>query len=342
MKRVTRILFLSIISIVLLVSCKLKSVEPTSQTQLMLGTICTITLYDQSTESEFTAAFNRIDEIEHLMSIHLDDSELAAINNASGLHSVVVSDETFTVIKLALEIAELSDGAFDPTIGPLVQLWDIAGANNLPSDEEIQALLPLVGYKHVVINEEEKSVYLPMKGMVLDLGGIAKGWAADEVARVLNGHKGIVNLGGNVLVMGSKPDSSPWKIGIQDPDNNRGSYIGIVELIGQTLVTSGPYERFFEHEGTIYHHILDTKTGYPVVSPLTSVSIITTKSVIADGLSTSVYALGIEKGLELVNRLDGIEAVLLTEDGSIYASNGVLDGSVKLNITKGEYKIVNK
>ncbi|MFA5698969.1 MAG: FAD:protein FMN transferase, partial [Sphaerochaeta sp.] len=215
-------------------------------------------------------------------------------------------------------------------------------ANNLPSDEEIQALLPLVDYTRVVLDEETLSVYLPITGMVLDLGGIAKGWAADEVARVLSGHKGIINLGGNVLVMGSKPDSSPWRIGIQDPDNTRGSYIGIVDMINSTLVTSGPYERFFEHEGTIYHHILDTKTGYPVISPLTSVSIITQRSVIADGLSTSVYALGIEQGLELVNRLDGVEAVLLTEDGSIYLSDGILAGEVTLNITNGAYTIVNK
>lgn len=342
MKRVMRILLFLTLSVVFSVSCKPKPVEPKSQTQLLLGTVCTITLYDKSSNAEFSAAFDRIDEIEHLMSIHLDDSELAEVNRASGVHPVVVSEETFTVIKLALQIAELSGGAFDPTIGPLVKLWDISGANNLPGEEEIEALLPLVDYKQVVLDEEASSVYLPVQGMALDLGGIAKGWAADEAGRILSGHKGIVNLGGNVLVMDSKPDSSPWRIGIQDPDMSRGSYIGIVDLIDQTLVTSGPYERFFEHEGTIYHHTLDTETGYPIVSPLTSVSIITTRSVIADGLSTAVYALGLEKGLELVNRLDGIEAILLTDDRSIYASEGILDGSVTLNITNPEYTIVNK
>ena len=342
MKRLSKIFLFTIVGLLLFISCAPKNVDPVSQTQLMLGTVCQITLYDKSSDSEFNAAFDRIHEIEHLMSIHLDDSEIASVNSASGLHPVVVSAETFEVIRLALDIAELSSGAFDPTIGPLVQLWDITGANNVPSDQEIQALLPLVDYRRVVLDEEALSVYLPLTGMVFDLGGIAKGWAADEVARVLSGHKGIVNLGGNVLVMGSKVDSSPWRIGIQDPDNTRGSYIGIVDMINSTLVTSGPYERFFEHEGTIYHHILDTKTGYPVVSPLTSVSIITQRSVIADGLSTSVYALGIEQGLELVNRLDGVEAVLLTEDGSIYLSDGILAGEVTLNITNGAYTIVNK
>ena len=342
MKRLSKIFLFTIVGLLLFTACAPKNVDPVSQTQLMLGTVCQITLYDKSSDSDFNAAFDRINEIEHLMSIHLDDSELASVNSASGLHPVVVSAETFEVIRLALDIAELSNGAFDPTIGPLVQLWDIAGANNVPSDQEIQALLPLVDYRRVVLDEETLSVYLPLTGMVFDLGGIAKGWAADEVARVLSGHKGIINLGGNVLVMGSKVDSSPWRIGIQDPDNTRGSYIGIVDMINSTLVTSGPYERFFEHEGTIYHHILDTKTGYPVISPLTSVSIITQRSVIADGLSTSVYALGIEQGLELVNRLDGVEAVLLTEDGSIYLSDGILAGEVTLNITNGAYTIVNK
>ncbi len=342
MKRVPRILLFLLLSVILLVSCKPKPVDPKSQTRLLLGTVCTITLYDKSDNTEFDLAFDRIDEIERLMSSHLDDSELARVNQASGTHPVVVSGETFAVIKLALEIAELSGGAFDPTIGPLVKLWDISGANNVPEDGEIQSLLPLVDYKLVVLDEGASSVYLPIRGMALDLGGIAKGWAADEAGRVLSGHKGIVNLGGNVLVLDSKPDESPWRIGIQDPDTSRGSYIGIVELVDQTLVTSGPYERFFEHEGVIYHHILDTKTGYPVASPLTSVSIITDRSVIADGLSTAVYALGLEKGLELIDRLDGVEAIFLTEDRSVYASEGILDGSIAFKITHPEYTIVSR
>jgi thiamine biosynthesis lipoprotein len=342
MKRVPRILLFLLLSVILLVSCKPKPVDPKSRTQLLLGTVCTITLYDKSNNTEFDLAFDRIDEIEHLMSSHLDDSELARVNQASGIQPVVVSGETFAVIKLALEIAELSGGAFDPTIGPLVTLWDISGANNVPEDGEIQSLLPLVDYKLVVLDEGASSVYLPIQGMALDLGGIAKGWAADEAGRVLSGHKGIMNLGGNVLVLDSKPDESPWRIGIQDPDTSRGSYIGIVELVDQTLVTSGPYERFFEHEGKIYHHILDTKTGYPVASPLTSVSIITDRSVIADGLSTAVYALGLEKGLELIDRLDGVEAIFLTKDRSVYASEGILDGSIAFKITHPEYTIVSR
>ncbi|TAH57181.1 MAG: FAD:protein FMN transferase [Sphaerochaeta sp.] len=342
MKRVSRILLFLLLSVILLVSCKPKPVDPKSRTQLLLGTVCTITLYDKSNNTEFDLAFDRIDEIEHLMSSHLDDSELARVNQASGIQPVVVSGETFAVIKLALEIAELSGGAFDPTIGPLVTLWDISGANNVPEDGEIQSLLPLVDYKLVVLDEGASSVYLPIQGMALDLGGIAKGWAADEAGRVLSGHKGIMNLGGNVLVLDSKPDESPWRIGIQDPDTSRGSYIGIVELVDQTLVTSGPYERFFEHEGKIYHHILDTKTGYPVASPLTSVSIITDRSVIADGLSTAVYALGLEKGLELIDRLDGVEAIFLTKDRSVYASEGILDGSIAFKITHPEYTIVSR
>ena len=138
MKRLSKIFLFSIIGLLLFISCAPKKVDPVSQTQLMLGTVCQITLYDKSSDSDFNAAFDRINEIEHLMSIHLDDSELASVNSASGLHPVVVSAETFEVIRLALDIAELSNGAFDPTIGPLVQLWDIAGANNVPSDQEGQ------------------------------------------------------------------------------------------------------------------------------------------------------------------------------------------------------------
>ena len=168
-----------------------------------------------------------------------------------------------------------------------------------------------------------------------------KGGAADEAGRILsdtrNRESGRKRLGDGLETRCiSLADRN------QDPKMSRSSYIGIVGLIDQTLVTSGPYERFFEHEGKIYHHILDTKTGYPVASPLTSVSIITDRSVIADGLSTAVYALGLEQGLALVNSLDGVEAIFLTEDRSVYASEGILDGSVAFKITHPEYTIVSR
>jgi thiamine biosynthesis lipoprotein len=315
----------AIIILLLFSSCSQKSVEPQAQSFLMLGTVCRITIYDNPSEKAFKAAFDRIREIEARMSLHLDSSEIAHVNAQAGVGAVTVSPDTFLVVQKALEIAWLSAGAFDPTVGPLIQAWDIGSDTpRRPSDEEISSLLPLVDYQRVTLNEEDHSIYLEREGMILDLGAIAKGYAADEAARVLSEQgvkSAIVNLGGNVLTVGQKPDQSPWRIGIQDPDEDRGGYAMIVELGQASLVTSGPYERYFVLEGEAYHHILDTSTGYPVISPITSASIITESSFLADALSTTLYALGPEKGLPLLKEIGGVEAILFTEDKQVIASD---------------------
>lgn len=325
------------------VSCDKPAPEPESQSFLMLGTVCTITIYDHPSEEAFSAAFDRIREIENHMSLHTDSSEIALVNANAGKEAVQVSPDTFAVIGKALEIARLSEGAFDPTIAPLVQAWDIGGENaRRPPDEEIAALLPLVDYTKVILEPETREVYLPVEGMALDLGGIAKGYAADEVKQILLDHgvdKAIVNLGGNVLTLGRKVDGSLWRIGIQDPDDGRGAYVMIVELDDTSLVTSGPYERFLELEGEIYHHILDTTTGFPVESDFTSVSIITQSSFLADALSTSVYALGYEKGMDLINSLDGVQAVFLTDDKEVVLSEKASDGELRYFLTDETYRI---
>ncbi|HPE94398.1 MAG TPA: FAD:protein FMN transferase, partial [Sphaerochaeta sp.] len=180
-------------------------------------------------------------------------------------------------------------------------------------------------------------------GMVLDLGGIAKGYAADQAAEVLRSHgvqQAIVNLGGNVLVLGRKPDGSLWRIGVQDPEQDRGAYAIIVQLEDTSLVTSGPYERFLIVEGETYHHILDTTTGYPVDSDFTSASIITHSSLLADALSTSVYALGYEKGMALINSFEDVEALFFTEDHQILQSEGLKRGDVEFTVTNQQYRIV--
>lgn len=339
------LLFISMILIISLSSCTKRPVEPQAQSFLMLGTVCKITIYDKPTEEAFKAAFARLREIEQKMTLHSASSEIALINHSSGIESVAVSEDTFAVIKKAVEIAQASGGAFDPTIGPLVQAWDIGGDNpRRPSQEEIDALLPLVDYRQVVLNEQDRSVFLKKKGMVLDLGGIAKGYAADQAALVLRSFgvgQAIVNLGGNVLVLGRKPDGNLWRIGVQDPEQDRGAYAVIVQLQDTSLVTSGPYERFLIIEGETYHHILDTKTGYPVDSDFTSASIITHSSLLADALSTSVYALGYEKGMALINSFEGVEAIFFTEDHEILQSDGVKQGLVTFSVTNQAYRIQN-
>ncbi len=342
-KPIPLLLFASMLFVVLFSSCAKRTVEPQAQSFLMLGTVCKITIYDNPSEDAFTAAFARLREIEQKMTLHSESSEIARINHNAGLEPVVVSTDTFAVINKAVEIAKASGGAFDPTIGVLVQAWDIGGDNpRRPSPEEIQSLLPLVDYRQVVLDEQNRSVFLKQKGMVLDLGGIAKGYAADQAAEVLRSHgvkQAIVNLGGNVLVLGLKPDGTLWRIGVQDPEQDRGAYAIIVQLEDTSLVTSGPYERFLVVDGETYHHILDTKTGYPVDSDFTSASIITRSSLLADALSTSVYALGYEKGMDLINSFEGVEAIFFTEDHMILQSEGVKQGTVDFAITNQQYRL---
>jgi len=315
-----------------------------SRSEIMLGTVCRVTIYDKPQEEAFKAAFQRISEIEAKMSLKKEASEINKINAKAGLDFVEVSSDTFKVIAKALEIASLSTGAFDPTVGPLVGAWDIGGDNpRRPSESEIDSLLPLINYKDVELDFSNNSVKLAKEGMILDLGGIAKGFAADEVAKTLreyNVEKAIINLGGNILVMGNKIDQSPWKIGVQNPDAERGGHVIVLDLEDQTLVTSGPYERFFILDGVVYHHILDPETGYPVITDLTSASIVTTESMTADALSTAIYVLGLQKGLDLIESLSGVEAIFIDSQHNLYLSSGIENEEINYVVSNPDFKVV--
>ncbi|MBK5201164.1 MAG: FAD:protein FMN transferase [Spirochaetaceae bacterium] len=345
-----KFLFIALIFFLLFTSCSKnneetkKSVE--SQSRLLLGTSCKITIYDYPTEQAFSQSFERIEDIENKMSIRIPSSEVSLINKNAGINPVVVSDDTFKVIKEAIEVADLSNGAFDPTVGPLVSAWNIGSDDaRVPPQEEIDSLLPLIGYKMVTLNEKKKSVYLEKKGMMIDLGGIAKGYAADEVAKILSSNnieKAIINLGGNVLTIGTRVDGTKWRIGVQNPEEKRGGYVMIVHLEDLALVTSGPYERFFKVDGVTYHHILDTTTGYPVVTNLTSASIIASNSFIADALSTAIYSLGLEKGLALINSIDNVEAVFIDNNNNIYVSKGFKDNSITYVLSDDSFRVIEQ
>lgn len=330
------------------VSCSreepVSTAEPESRTELLLGTACRITIYDHPSDEAFTAAFDRIADIEARMSLHADTSEVAGVNRRAGIGPVAVSRDTFAVVRMALNVADLSRGAFDPTVGPLVKAWDIGGDNpRRPPSKEIDSLLPLIGYERVHLDESSLTVELPDPGMMLDLGGIAKGYAADEAAKVLASYgvsRAIINLGGNVLTMGDKPGGTPWRIGIQNPGAERGKHVMIVELTDTSLVTSGPYERYLELDGAIYHHIIDTRTGYPVDNTIISASIITDESFIADALSTAVYSLGLTEGMTLVDSLDGVEAVFIDSDKRIHLSGGMGEKGFFYTVSDGEFSVV--
>ena len=247
------------------------------------------------------------------------DSELYKLNHANG-QPFTVSSETANLIQDGIHYSELSGGAFDLTIEPVSALWDFkADKPTVPSSDAIAQAVSHVDYTKVDIQDNTVTLEDPEAG--IDLGAIAKGYIADQVKTYLKkqGIKhAIINLGGNVDVIGTKPDGSKYNIGIQKPFDESGEAITSVQLKDQTVVTSGIYERYFKKNGKLYHHILDPRTGYPCENNLYSVSIITDSSTKADALSTTCFLLGYEKGMELIQSMDGVEAIFITDDEKVH------------------------
>ena len=317
-----RLIMLSLI--ITLVSC---SRAMQSETEFMLGTICSITLFDHGKPQVYRDIFNRLREIEGRMSTNIVGTDIDRVNKAAGVSAVEVHSDVFDVIEQAYFYAELSGAAFDPTVGPLVSLWGINSESpRVPLPEEIENILPLLNWQNMELDRNSYSVFLKKTGMALDLGAIAKGYAADEVSAIIKKAgipRAIIDLGGNVVLVGEKKDKSLWKVGIQNPLESRGNYIGIVQTGEKSVVTSGVYERYFEKDGLRYHHIFSPMDGYPVWNELLSVTIIADRSIDADAVSTSAFVLGYEKGSSLVESLGGVDAVFICADKSVYLTGGV-------------------
>lgn len=308
-----------------------------NETDLILGTIVNVRVYGNMSQSRMDeaarAAMDKARSLEQIFSVNIADSELNYVNAHAADGPIQVSDDLFTVLETSLYYARLTDGAFDPTLGALIQLWGIGtdGAR-VPSEAELAPLTGRKDYENVVLDAHDRTVYFKTRGFSLDLGAIAKGYTADEMKRLLVDEYGItsamLNLGGNIITIGSKTDGSDWTLGIADPKNPEDSENPAVlfKTSGQTLVTSGNYQRYFEgSDGTRYHHILDGDTGYPADTGTVSVTIVTDCSMDADALSTAVYVLGPQKGRALIESLDNTEAVFIDEQGQVTATDGIRD-----------------
>ena len=304
----------------------------------LLGTVVTLRVYGPRQAALIREAFRLVESYEAVFSRNLPDSDVSRLNRSAGLRPQAVSPATLEVIEEGLRYGELSDGLFDLTIGPLVDLWAIGGEDpRVPSDPEIQRARELVDYRKVVIDHEAGTVFLPVEGMALDLGAIAKGYVADRVVEFLHSRgvrRGIMNLGGNVHALGTRPGGDPFRIGIQNPSEPRGAFIGIAEVSDASVVTSGVYERYFEEAGRRYHHLLNPYSGFPVDNELEAVSIIASRSLEADALSTVVFCLGLEAGRRLVESLDGVEAIFLTAAREVVLTRGV---EPRFTLTSGDY-----
>jgi thiamine biosynthesis lipoprotein len=275
------------------------------------------------------------------MSANLAGTELEKINAQAGIAPVKVHDDLVEVLLRARYFAEITGGAYDPTIGPLVKLWNIGfdGAR-VPSQEEIDRTLPLVNWRDLIIDRAAGTVFLARPGMRLDIGGIAKGYAADEAVDLIRGAgipRAIVDLGGNIFAYGIKEGNQPWRVGIQNPSGLRNAYLGVLELRNKTIVTSGVYERFLEADGERYHHILSPGDGYPVDNGLVSVTIIASRSIDADGLSTGIFVMGYEKGREQIDLLDDTEALFVFADNTIRGTAGALKN---FTLTDTAYQLI--
>lgn len=295
--------------------------SPITKSSFKLNTVVTITIYDSEDTSLLDGALKLCDYYENLFSRTRETSEIYQVNQGF-LHEV--SDETAELLKIALSYSEASQGRFDPTIGAVSSLWDFHAAEPaLPDADQLSAALPLVDYRNVTLSGNQ--ITLAQDGMVLDLGAAAKGYIADRIKEYLVEQgvtSAVIDLGGNILCIGSRPNGEPFKIGVRQP------FAGVlsaatdaVEIRDRSVVTSGIYERCFELDGTLYHHLLDPDTGYPCSNELASVTIISDHSVDGDILSTTCYLLGLEQGLEFINQREDIQAIFITLDKEIYYSD---------------------
>lgn len=294
-----------------------------------MGTVISVKIYGEKAKEAADEVFKRIAEIESIMTINEQCSEIGRLNEQSGKNSVKLSSESIYVLEKAKAFSKLSEGAFDVTIGPLVKAWGVFTDNpRIPPRDEIKNYLKLVNYNDLHVDSRNLTAYLAKENQVVDLGGIAKGYAGDEAVKILkkyNIKSAFVNLGGNVVVHGKKPDGSPWVIGVQNPRAVNGKIIGTVRVSDKAVVSSGDYERFFEKDGIRYHHILDPRTGYPSRSGLIGTTVISDLSIDADALSTSIFVLGLDKGMKLIENIKGVEAIFVTSDKKVYTTSGLKD-----------------
>lgn len=310
---------LAVLFLIFLSGCQGGQAKET-RTGFYLNTVISVTIYGNPSDELFDGCMELAEYYDNMLSRTTPGSDIWNINHSNG-SPVTVHEETCSLLNTALSYAEMSDGLVDPTIGTLSILWNFGDENQgiVPSESEIADALSHVNYKNVVISGSQVS--LKDDNACLDLGFIAKGYIADKMKEYLvsNGVKNaIINLGGNVSAIGSRLDGTPYKVGVQKPFAKTGTSALILEIKDKSVVSSGNYERYFEKDGIIYHHILSTENGYPSDSGLSGVTVISEKSVDGDALSTFCFLLGYEKGAALINSLDNVDAVFITTDGTVY------------------------
>lgn len=299
-------------------SCSKQGAIMDTKESYALSTICSQSIPQTKNSKDVLEESEHIlKQIEQTMSRFQEGSFVYQINHSHG-QPVQVDASTYAVIEQGLVLSQSTNGAFNISIGSLTDLWNITGDNpRVPSPDEIEEALEHIDYSQVVLDPETRQITVP-DGMMLDLGGIAKGYATDQIiahykSRGIN--SAILNLGGNVYVLGKKDDSSLYTVGIKDPVD--GSVFGTIQAENKAVVTSGGYERYFEQDGVRYHHILDGKTGYPAQSDLLSVTVVCDSSTTADALSTALFVMGSEAGLAFAQTMEGVDVLMIDQHSNV-------------------------
>ena len=316
----------------LLVSCR-PDIRKEGRTVFALGTVCSIQLFTEKPQTEvelvLQTCIRRLEELERHLSANAESSTLIDINKASGVSAVNVPADIYPLFARAVFFAEKTDGAFNPAIGGVVKLWNIGFENaRKPEDRDIQVALSRTDYKDVQL--AGTAVFLKKEGMKLDLGAIAKGFAADELTRIVKQAgimHAVIDIGGTISAVGVRPDGKRWNIGIRDPRIRQGQPIISAPIENRSISTSGSYERYFEQDGIRYHHIIDPATGYPVQSNMIAVSVFADSATDADALSTACFVLGYKKAIKLLDELPNTEALFIFDDNSVRTT-----GNLKKNI----------
>ena len=326
-------LAVSALLLALLVGCGAPREQSSSRTVFAMDTVMTLTAYGQPevAEAALRSAEEEIRRLDHLLSVTDPGSEIAMLNQAK---TATVSKETASLLESALEVSRTTEGAYDMTLGRITEAWGFrSGELHVPDASEISRLLSGCGYEHVQVKGTQVELGA---NMAVDLGGIAKGYTAERVMAVLqeSGIKNaVVSLGGNVGTMGQKPEGGPWRVAVENPDHS-GEYSAVLLLSGGLYaVTSGAYERYFEEDGVVYHHILDPKTGYPAESDLKSVTVVSPDGTMADGLSTALFVMGFDRASAFWRRhSDEFQMVLITEDGVFATPDLTMDSGRDVTI----------
>lgn len=302
---------------------------PHRETKFLLGTVVSLSVYDADKGYVIDKALERIEQLEYMLSDEIESTEVDQINQNAGIAPVQVSEELYYLIEQSIEYGELSDGGFDVTIGPLTNLWRIGYDDaRKPTTDEINQVLPLIDDKKIERDDESRSIYLMEENMQLDFGAIAKGFITDQVHELFIEEgvtSAIIDLGGNIFVMGQRPQGDNWNVGIQNPFLARGEIIGRISVSDQSVVTSGIYERYLEVDDVQYHHLLNHDTGYPFDNEIAGVSIVSDASIDGDALSTVVFTKGLENGKAFIESFQGAEAIFITKEHQVILSSGLVD-----------------